>query len=220
MTVPSYAIPGAGSLQPEPDRARAWLERELSGPEYRQSLTERLLSWLSDLWVALTQAALGASSLSAGVATVLLLVLLVLAVTLVGRVRREPLPPEADAAVVDDAVPAEQHRAVALEALQAGRTDLAVVAGFRALATQATRRGVVAARPGLTAHELAEVIGRAFPARRDGVDHGAQLFDQVFYGGQLPTVEEARALLDLEREIRTLRPVGAVAAETAAVAAR
>jgi hypothetical protein len=70
----------------------------------------------------------------------------------------------------------------AAAAAAAGRWDDAVVARMRALALTAEERGLVDARPGRTADELAAEVATALPATRDPMRSAATAFDAVVYG--------------------------------------
>ena len=200
-------VRAVGTLRPDPDQARTWVERELSRPEYHEDLLTRFLGWLQDLWSQLQLRALGASTLSTAAAVVLLAVLVVLATLVVGRVRREPVRGSGEAGVlVPGSVSPEQHRAAAETALADGAFDRAIVEAFRALAVRAVRRGVAEERPGLTAHELATELGPAFPDQAEGLRAASVLFDLVFYGDQPASAGDARSVLDLDDALRTARP--------------
>jgi hypothetical protein len=202
-------VTALGAVRPEPGQARSWVERELSRPEYQRSLLDRFMSWLSDLWEGLTHAAGGASSWSAGIAVVLLVVVVALLVAVAGRVRREPSAARAagPGLIVGEVSP-EDHRAASERALSEGRFAEALVEAFRALASRSLRRGLVEARPGLTAHELATDLSSAFPQQAGALHHSAVLFDAVFYGEQDAEPGDVRSVLDLDETLRTSRVVG------------
>jgi hypothetical protein len=187
------------------------VEHELGRPEYHRSLLERFSSWLGDLWDGLTRAALDASPLSAGAAAVVLVALLALGLALAGRVRREPhAPRRPDDAVVGQGDSAEEHRAAAQRALDAGDAGTALVEAFRALASRSARRGLLDVRPGLTAREVAAELGRVFVTRTADLTAAADLFDRVFYGDQPADPDDARAVLRLDEALSKDRPVQAV----------
>jgi Domain of unknown function (DUF4129) len=208
----------AGSIRPDPASARSWLERELSRPEYSQSLVERLLGWLGDRWDALQAAALGASPLSTGAAVLLLVVLAVLVVLVAGRVRRAPPGlPAAAPALGGGSVTAQEHRRGAEAAMAAGDHDRAVVEAFRTIAARAVERGLLDERPGRTARELAADLGPVLPGHADELGRASGLFDLVYYGhrsavaGERATTRlggrsEAQSLLDLDDALRETRP--------------
>jgi hypothetical protein len=199
------------ALRPDPDRARAWLQEELARRDYHQSLLDRLTTWLSDRWHDLTAVAGSTSGLSTAAAVGLAVLLVVVLALVAGRVRREPVQ-RADGHDVSGGSTAspEDHRRAAAEALDAGRYDVALVEAYRAVVTRAVRRGLLEDRPGLTAHEVAQELGPAFPDRVAHLDRAAWLFDAVFYGDQAPTAEDARTVLDLDEELRLARPGAAV----------
>ncbi len=68
--------------------------------------------------------------------------------------------------LTDEVVTADELRARAEAALEAGRFEEAVVDGFRAVAVRQVERGRLADTPGATAHEVAEALGAR--VRRDG----------------------------------------------------
>jgi hypothetical protein len=196
-----------GAVRPDPDQARAWLERELARPEYRRGLLERFVSWLSDLWDRLTGMTVGSSPLSTATAIVLLVLLLVLIGVVATRLRREPAVRRDGAVLLAAAATSpEEHRARAETALREGRFDHALVEAFRALASRSLRRGLVEERPALTAHELAADLTVAFPDHVPRLAGAADLFDRVFYGHQQATADDATGVLALDDALRTARP--------------
>ena len=187
-----------GSVRPDPDQARAWLERELARPEYRRGLLERFASWLADLWDRLTGVTVGSSALSTATAIVLLVLLLVLLGVVATRLRREPAPRRDGAVLLGAAATSpDEHRARAEAALREGHFDDALVEAFRALASRSLRRGLVDERPALTV---------AFPDRAPHLAGAADLFDRVFYGHQRATADDATGVLALDEALRTARP--------------
>ena len=195
------------AIKPDPDRARAWLERELARPEYRRGLLERFGSWLGNLWDRLTGVTGGFSPLSTAAAIVLLVLLLVLIGVVATRLRREPAARRDSAVLLDAAATSpDEHRARAEAALREGRFDDALVEAFRALASRSLRRGLVEERPALTAHELAADLTVAFPDRTEQLAGAADLFDRIFYGHQQATADDATDVLALDEALRTTRP--------------
>ena len=86
---------------------------------------------------------------------------------------------------------ADELRARAEAALEAGRYEEAVVEGFRALAVRQVERGRLVDTPGATAHEVADDLAAEYPGHRDRMQAGALLFDQVLYGDRPATREQA-----------------------------
>ena len=195
------------ALRPEPDEARAWVERELSRPEYEVSLLDRFTSWLNDLWQLLQANALSASSLSTGAAIVLFALLLAAVLTVAGRLRREPGRLAApDAGLGSGRTSPEDHRAAAEAALAAGDHDRVIVEAFRAVAARAVDRGVLHERVGRTAGELSTELAPAYPDHAPALRTASDAFDRVFYGHVPATQADARAVLDLEMALREARP--------------
>lgn len=210
-------------MRPDPDRARAWLESELSRPEYhQQSLLERVLGWLDDRWDRLTAMAAGADELSTTVALALALGALALALVVVPRVRRTPKAATAERGVLRPGrVTADEHRAQAEAALGEGRFSDAVVEAMRALARRMVDRGVLDETPGSTAHEIAFALAEVFPDQQERLNDAAVVFDAVQYGDVAASREQASGLLRLHDELRVARAdARGRAGATAAVAPR
>jgi len=207
MTVAAALAQRLPALRPDPDTARAWVERELRRPEYHRSLLQRLTTWLDDLLRQLQDAAGQAGGLSAVVAVALTVALLALVVALAVRVRRDPVVDRGgDPALGTGTVPPAQHRQSAERALAAGRFEECLVEAFRAVAARATERGVLEERPGRTAHELAAELAPVHPAHAADLALVSRSFDAVFYGGRPAGADDARAALDLDDALRRARP--------------
>lgn len=203
-------------LRPDPDQARSWAEQELTGPGYGRPAIERFLSWLGDLLSSFfspaptTSGGIGLPSLPAAVLAV---VLAALAVLLILRVRREPRsigaarlarepgPPRVFGA---DMLAAEEYRRRARAALEAGDAAVAALDAFRAGAAQTVERSVVADAPDRTAGEFAAAMAAGFPQVAGAARSAARTFDEVRYGGLVPDLAAARAVLDLDEQMRRL----------------
>jgi len=105
---------------------------------------------------------------------------------------------ERTAVLTDEVITADELRARARAALEAGRFEQAVVDGFRALAVRQVERGRLDDSPGATAHEVADVLADQHPARAAGLRAGARLFDEVLYGDRPATREQAESVLALD----------------------
>ena len=109
---------------------------------------------------------------------------------------------EKRAVLTDEVVTADELRARAEAALEAGRFEEAVVDGFRAVAVRQVERGRLADTPGATAHEVAERPRRGVPrAWRTACTASARLFDEVLYGDRPATREQAAAVLALDDDL-------------------
>ena len=100
-------------------------------------------------------------------------------------------------------------------AAAAGRWDDAVVARMRALAMVVEERGLVDARPGRTADELAAEVARALPVAGESMRSAATAFDAVAYGKRpaeratYDVVVAAAGVIDREHRSRRVLVVGA-----------
>jgi hypothetical protein len=205
---------GAGSTIPIDigrDAARAAAERELARPEYaaeQPSLLARGLLWLlRKLGDLLSQAAeLTPSGYGGLVALVVVLVLGAVAVRLVvGRVGRAAGRAEG----LFDAAPesAADHRRAADAHAEGDRWALAVRERLRAVVRELAERELLDERAGRTAAEVATEAGRVLPDCAAGLREAAQLFDDVWYGGEAATAEMDARLRALDEAVRRARPV-------------
>jgi len=206
----SLPVPGRWAdppLDPSPDEARSELRRELVRPEYHeQGLMQRFLDWLARMFQSGMDAATDAPPLPAFAAIALFAVLLVLLGWLVSRARRSAKASLPDGAVLtEERLTAAELRQRAEAALAAGRTEDALVEGFRALTTRQIERGRLDDLPGATAHEIAESLASSFPRQRPRVDESAALFDLVLYGDRPATPAQATQVLALDDELAGAR---------------
>jgi hypothetical protein len=200
----ALASPADAPLDPSPDEARSWLQRELLAPEYhQQNLVERLITWLA------RQIGVGVETpglVSTFVTILIFLVLLGGLVWLLSRVQRDrrtrtPIGP----VLGHEAVTAAELRARAEAALAEGRPKEALVDGFRALAVRQVERGRLDDSPGATAHEVALLLATEYPQHRAAVGDNALLFDMVLYGDRPATAEQATGVLILDDELAGAR---------------
>jgi Domain of unknown function (DUF4129) len=102
---------------------------------------------------------------------------------------------------------AEQHRAEADAAAARGDWATAVRERFRAIVRTLEERGLVDEQPGRTADEAALAGGAMLPESATDLAAAARVFDAVVYGGRPGTGEHDRQLRDLDRTIRSARPL-------------
>jgi cbb3-type cytochrome oxidase subunit 3 len=200
----ALASPADAPLDPSPDEARSWLQRELLAPEYhQQNLVERLITWLA------RQIGVGVETpglVSTFVTILIFLVLLGGLVWLLSRVQRDRRTRTAIGPVLGhEAVTAAELRARAEAALAEGRPKEALVDGFRALAVRQVERGRLDDSPGATAHEVALLLATEYPQHRAAVGDNALLFDMVLYGDRPATAEQATGVLILDDELAGAR---------------
>jgi hypothetical protein len=187
-------------LDPSPDDARSWLQRELLDPEYhQQNVVERLVTWVErQLGGGLATAGL----LSTAAAILVFLLLLGAVAWLVSRIQRTRRSRAATGPVLGhEVVTAAELRARAEAALADGRPEEALVDGFRALAVRQVERGRLDDSPGATAHEVALLLSTEYPQHSARVGDNALLFDLVLYGDRPATTEQATGVLTLDDEL-------------------
>jgi hypothetical protein len=187
-------------LDPSADEARSKLRRELLHPEYhRQNLLQQILDWLERKIGGGLDRASHTPPLSTFMGMVVLVLLVAAVAWLVSRARRTAHEKNGRQPVLnEEVVTADELRARAEAALDAGRFEEAVVEAFRAVAARQVERGRLADAPGATAHEVAEALAREYAAMADDVHRGARLFDEVRYGDRPASREQAESVLALD----------------------
>lgn len=212
----------AAGLSPDNEQARDWARDELSKREYQPQepnwltrTAERVMDWFSD-----TFSGLGDVSQPLTIIFWILVAAVVTAIIIyVARfVRRTPRsePSEVDfeqSVLGGKPSSAKQFREQARTALAAGDLDGCVVAATRALTRRAFERRLLDDAPSLTAHEVASRLTARFPAHADELRSCTDLFDAIVYGDGHATVEQARAVLELEDEISSAKPATGTDAE-------
>lgn len=138
---------------------------------------------------------------------VVVLVLLLVAVAVVAA-RRGPLRRSAaTGAVLPVTVDrsAADHRAAARTADQRGDWHTAVVERMRAVARELEERGVLDARPGRTAVEVATEAAHVTPELQLPLTAAARAFDAVAYGGRPADAAAAQRIRDADEAVRRTR---------------
>jgi hypothetical protein len=190
-------------LDPSGSEARSKLRRELLRPEYhQQNLFQEFLRWLMRKIGSGLDRASQAPPLSTFMTMLILVGLVVALAWLVSRARHTARAKEDKHGVLtEEVVTADELRARADAALDAGRFEEAVVEGFRAVAVRQVERGRLSDTPGATAHEVAEALAREYAAMADPVHRSARLFDEVLYGDRPATREQAVSVLALDDDL-------------------
>lgn len=206
MTALTRALPNA-PLDPSSGEARSWLQRELLNPEYhQQNVVEQLITWLERQIGRGLAAAAQAPPLSTFAAMMIFLLLLVGLAWFLSRTRGSRRARIGSGPVLDDpVVTAAELRARAEAALADGRTEQALVDGFRALTVRQVERGRLEDSPGATAHEVALSLATRFPQHGRRVGDNALLFDLVLYGDRPATPDQATSVLRLDDELAATR---------------
>jgi Domain of unknown function (DUF4129) len=203
LTALLLLVPGA--LSPDPDTAKEWLRQELSRPDYQESLAERFTHWFDNLMGSIFSA--GTGGLNPVVALVLLAVLAGGVALALSRLRANPTSGAHDAAVFSEArQSSEEHRRRAHAALELAQWAEAVVESVRALAAGLLERGLMPEQSGVTIHEISQRATTLFPAHQTRLEAMALLFDETRYGDRPAEEQQARAVVELERELATRSP--------------
>jgi hypothetical protein len=194
-------------LEPSAGEARSWLQRELLHPEYhQQNLVQRLLTWLQRQVGRGLAVAEQAPPLSTLAAMLVFLLLLGALAWLVSRTRWTRRTGTVTGPVLDGKVlTAAELRARAEAALAAGRSEDALVDGFRALAVRQVERGRLEESPATTAHEVAVTLAGEYPEQGNRVGDTARLFDLVLYGDRPATLDQASGVLALDDDLARAR---------------
>jgi len=184
---------------------------ELTNPVYsgdQEPWAQKVLRWLIEKAQSLIETVGGASPLGwFGIVGVIALVALVaLAVRRrTGRLTRATtgasLFGDSARTAVDLRIEAERYAA-------AGAWAEAVRARLRAVVRDLEERGLVDARPGRTADEIARDAGRALPSVAADLRAGARLFDDVWYGGRAADPSGYARLVALDDAVAAARPGG------------
>jgi len=200
----ALASPADAPLDPSPDQARSWVQRELLDPEYhQQNVVERLIAWFER---HIGGGLANAGPLATAAAMLVFLVLLGVLAWLLSRIQRNRRARTATGPVLaHEVVTAAELRARAEAALADGRPEEALVDGFRALAVRQVERGRLDDSPGATAHEVALLLATEFPQHGAAVGDNALLFDLVLYGDRPATPEQATGVLILDDELAGAR---------------
>jgi hypothetical protein len=100
---------------------------------------------------------------------------------------------------------AAEHLARSEQAASAGDWKAAVLERTRALARELEERGVIEARPGRTATELARAAGQALPAERARLTAAADTFNRVAYGDRTATATDLESVIAADDAVRRTR---------------
>jgi len=192
--------------------ARELARRELARSIYQPSIGQRVLAWLSRLLN-------GAGSAVPG-GWFGLVTLAVLAVLVVSGVVFWVRPVRSRRTVKQHGLAgrrmrAEDYRRNAEQHAAAGDYSGAIVERVRAIAAELEERGIVSARPGRTADELAAEAGRELPAHYSDLHGVMRLFDDVLYGDRDGTQAGYQQVSLVDTDLRSARPTAGSSPEPA-----
>lgn len=196
---------------PSPEAAREAARHELSKVAYdraKPSLASRVVTYVFDKLSELLDKATG--SIPGGSVGLLLLVLIVVGIAVLVAVRLRPSlrDPHAGELFGEGAVLSpEEHRARAEQAAARGEFAEAVRERLRGVVRELEQRGVLDARPGRTADEVAREAGAAVPIIAEPLRRAATDFDEVWYGGRTADASSYAALVEVDRFVTAARLV-------------
>lgn len=202
------------------DEAQRLARLELARPEYAadgQPWTQRAIGWLLDRIAQLLQVVGGTSPLGWFGLLGLVLLVAVAAAAVRRRTGRLAVLRPASSPLDGGGRDADDLRAEAERLAAAGAWAEAVRARLRAVVRALEERGLVDARPGRTADEIAAEAGAALPAVAVDIRSAARIFDDVWYGGRPAGPAAYDRLVDLDRAVAVARPVPGAAAPRLAV---
>ena len=191
------------------DEAQRLARIELANPIYsgdEEPWFQKAFRWLLDRISSLLDAVGGSSPLGwFGLLGILALVVLVIVVV---RRRTGPLSRGAspDELFASGDRSAADFRAEAERFAASGAWAEAVRARLRAVVRDLEERGVVDARPGRTADEIARDAGRALPSAAADLRAAARLFDDVWYGGRTADSTSYDRLVAVDSAVAAARP--------------
>ncbi len=108
---------------------------------------------------------------------------------------------------------AREYRAEAERLAGAGDYSRAIVEGVRAIAAEFEERGILLARAGRTANEVAAEAGAELPALAAELGTVTRLFDDVRYGDRPGTVAGYELVSRVDALVRTTSPASAKQAD-------
>ena len=206
MTLPSWSP--LRVLEPTPAEARDWLEQELHRSDYQSPWLESAIRWILDQLRRLLDGAGQVAGLSPFITVLVAVVVIALLAWVLPRVRREPVVARTGGAVLDDlAITAGTYRDLAAKAFRDGRSDDAVLDGFRAIAKDMSDRTLLDDAPGRTAHEVCMALAQPFPDHADRLVRAADAFDSVRYGHRRATADQAGEVQQLDADLVGARPM-------------
>jgi hypothetical protein len=217
LTGPVLALVAFAAEELTRDGARADAERELAkriyhldDPSWLERVVEAVLEWLGRLVSAAIGLTLG------GAGGLVLLGVIVLVIAIAARLGFGPLRVRdllTDRRAGARTRTAADYRAEAAALAQRGAWRDAVRARFRAVIRELEERGVMDPRPGRTAGEVAREAGLAVPAIAGQLRAGADVFDEIWYGGRPAGEPSYRRITEVDEAVRGSRlaglPVGA-----------
>lgn len=199
-------------VDPDGDQARQWILEELSRPEYQAAkptwwdlLSKAFWDWLNSL----TKGANGVLQAPLLVFLVIVIAAVIVAAFFIfGRPRLNRRSSVVGSIFgADENRSADALRRAASAAAARNNWTLAIEELFRALARTLSERVLVSTDPGTTARGFATRASAPFPQHTERLMASAAVFDGVRYLDRPGNQIDYEAIVGLERELRTARPV-------------
>lgn len=196
---------------PGPAEAREAARHELAKPAYDKAkppLTYRILKWVIDKLAELL--ARTTASVPGGRLGLLMILLLVAGLVALVVVKVRPALRSQRSDELFDAgrvLDADEHRRRAEQAAARGDHADAVRERLRAVVRELEQRGLLDARPGRTADEVATEAGTAVPSLSEPLRRGVTVFDEVWYGGRTADASSYAVLVEVDRLVGATRLV-------------
>ena len=203
-------------LDPTAQQARDQLQQELSKPQYqaaRPSLLDQIVAdiekWLQSLFNGkFLGPGIDPTPLIIAVIALIVVVAAIVGYIIFGRPRINARRKAAGALFgEEDDRDASNLRRDAERAAAAGDYTTAIEDAFRAIARGLSERTVLATFPGTTAHGFANEATTSFPEFATQLTAAANSFDGVRYLGFEGTREQWLAVSELERQLRSAKPL-------------
>jgi Domain of unknown function (DUF4129) len=207
-------------LDPTAQQAKAQFGQELANPQYQaakptllDTIIQDVLRWIGSLFNGnLFAPGFDATPLIVGAIVLLVLIAAFVGYLIFGRPRINARRKAAGALFgEEDDRDASGLRRDAERAAAAGDYTTAIEDAFRAIARGLSERTVLTTFPGTTAHGFATEAAASFPNYAAQLVAAANSFDGVRYLGFTGTEPEWLAVSELERELRSAKPVFAEA---------
>lgn len=183
--------------------AQELARRELARSIYQPSIWQRIMAWLSRLLSGAGGAIPGGWF---GLVTLAVLAVLVVSGVIFWTRPARSRRTSRSGVLPGRLLSAEDHRRNAEQRAAAGDYSGAIVERVRAIAAELEERGIVPARPGRTADELAAEAGRELPAQHGHLRTAMQLFDDIRYGDRDGTQAGYQQVSLADMELRSARP--------------
>lgn len=192
---------------PDDDDARRLLNDRIDSYEVdpaAMSWWERVLQWLNDA-LLLNVDASGAGSVIIQVFLVLAVVILVILLIRFFRPSVSSVT-QAEAQLVDPSISAAQYLDQARQLLASQKLDQAYLQAYRAMVRSTAVRELVEVTPATTATVFGWSLGSVLPSHRIPIHEASEQFNEISYGGGVPTREATSAMINLAQTIAVAQP--------------